>query len=147
MKYFYVKYKISRLEVFKFFLWSHLMFKNINEEVCYGNLSAGGNDFCSPNDKLVTWHIYVLCKTVYCTCPGWLWWRIWWNKDWQGKLTYSEKTWVSVTLSTTNPTWPNTSANPGRCGGKPATNRFSYSAANRGENMYLNVWSTMRCYK
>jgi hypothetical protein len=44
---------------------------------------------------------------AYCTCPGWLWWwRIWWNKDWQGKPKYSEKTYPSVTLSTTNPTWP-----------------------------------------
>jgi hypothetical protein len=31
---------------------------------------------------------------AYCTCPGWLWWWwIWWNKDWQGKTKYSEKTW------------------------------------------------------
>jgi hypothetical protein len=31
-------------------------------------------------------------------------------------------------LSTTNPTsWPD--ANPGRCGGKPATNRLSYGTA------------------
>jgi hypothetical protein len=42
---------------------------------------------------------------AYCTCPGWLWWwRILWNKDWQGKAKYSEKTGPSVTLSTTNPT-------------------------------------------
>jgi hypothetical protein len=42
---------------------------------------------------------------AYCTCPGWLWWwRIWWNKDWQGKPKYSEKTCPSATLSTTSPT-------------------------------------------
>jgi hypothetical protein len=31
---------------------------------------------------------------AYSTCPGWLWWwrRIWWNKNWQGKPKYSEKT-------------------------------------------------------
>jgi hypothetical protein len=44
---------------------------------------------------------------AYCTCPGWLWWwRIWWNEDWQGKWKYLEKTYPSITLSTTNPTWP-----------------------------------------
>jgi hypothetical protein len=26
------------------------------------------------------------------TCPAWLWLRIWWNEDWQGKLEYSEIT-------------------------------------------------------
>jgi hypothetical protein len=28
-----------------------------------------------------------------------------------------------------NPTWPEPGLNPGRCGGKPATNRLSYGAA------------------
>jgi hypothetical protein len=67
---------------------------------------------------------------AYCTCPGWLWcWRIWWNGDWQGKPKYSDKTFPSATLSTTNPTWPYPGSNPGRRGGKPATNRLSYGAA------------------
>jgi hypothetical protein len=67
---------------------------------------------------------------AYCTCPGWLCrWRIWRNKDWQGKPKYSEKTCPSATLSTTNPTWPEPGANPGRRGGKPATNRLSHGAA------------------
>jgi hypothetical protein len=35
----------------------------------------------------------------------------------------------SATLSTTNPTLPNPGSNPGRRGGKPATNRLSYGAA------------------
>jgi hypothetical protein len=34
-----------------------------------------------------------------------------------------------ATLSTTNPTWPDPGSNPGRRGGKPATNRLSYGAA------------------
>jgi hypothetical protein len=46
-----------------------------------------------------------------------------WNEDWQGKPKYSEKTCPSATLSTTNPTWPDPGSNPGRRGGKPATNR------------------------
>jgi hypothetical protein len=63
-------------------------------------------------------------------CPGWLWWwRIWWSEDWQGKPKYSEKTCPSATLSTTNPTWADPGLNPGRHGGKPATNRLSYGAA------------------
>jgi hypothetical protein len=44
----------------------------------------------------------------------------------KGKAKYSEKTCPSATLSTTNPTWPDPGSNPGRRGGKPATNRLSY---------------------
>jgi hypothetical protein len=59
---------------------------------------------------------------------GWLW-SNWWNEDWQGKPKYSEKTCPSATLSPTNPPWPDPGSNPGRRGGKPATNRLSYGAA------------------
>jgi hypothetical protein len=53
--------------------------------------------------------------------------RNWWN-DWQGKPKYSEKTCPSAALSTTNPTsCPD--ANPGRRGGKPATNCLSNGTA------------------
>jgi hypothetical protein len=42
---------------------------------------------------------------AYWTCPEWLWWwRIWWNKDWQGKPKFSEKTCLSATSFTINPT-------------------------------------------
>jgi hypothetical protein len=34
----------------------------------------------------------------------------WWNKDWQGKPKYSEKTCPGATLSTTNPTRPDLTA-------------------------------------
>jgi hypothetical protein len=72
-------------------------------------------------------------------CPGWLlWWRIWWNEDWQGKPKYSEEPRPSTTLSTTNPTWLDPGSNPGRRGGKPATNRLSYGAGTRA---YLNPQS------
>jgi hypothetical protein len=50
-------------------------------------------------------------------------------KIWQKKPKYSEKTCPSATLSTTNPTRLDPGLNPGRRGGKPATNRFSYGAA------------------
>jgi hypothetical protein len=43
-----------------------------------------------------------------------------------GKRKYSEKTCPSATLSITNPTWDNLVSNPGRRGGKPATNRLNY---------------------
>jgi hypothetical protein len=45
------------------------------------------------------------------------------------KPKYSEKTCPSATLSTTNPTLPDSGLNPGHRGGKPATNRLSYGAA------------------
>jgi hypothetical protein len=84
---------------------------------------------------LVGWdlrHQVLRTLLAYCTAPndrwGWLW-SNWWNEDWQGKPKYSEKTYSSAILSTTNPTWPDPCANPGRRGGKPATNRLSYGAA------------------
>jgi hypothetical protein len=49
--------------------------------------------------------------------------------NWQGKPKYWEKTYPGATFSTTNPTWADAGSNPGRRGGKPATNRFSYGAA------------------
>jgi hypothetical protein len=83
-----------------------------------------------------TWHVGHLL--AYCTCPGWLWgWRIWWN-EWQRNPKYSEKTCPGATSSTTNPTWPDPGLNPGRRGGKPATNRFSYGAArSEDETLYI----------
>jgi hypothetical protein len=92
----------------------------------------------------------------YCACSGWLWgWRIIrWNEDWQGKPKYSEKTCQSATLSRTNPTWPDPGSNPGRRGGKPATNRLSYGAALQQKKLslqsllnidtftFLSLWST-----
>jgi hypothetical protein len=60
-------------------------------------------------------------------CRSWIWW--WWNEDWQGKPKNSEKTRPSATLYITNPIWPNPGSNPDRRGGKPATNRLSYGAA------------------
>jgi hypothetical protein len=56
-------------------------------------------------------------------------WGSRWNENWQEKLKYSEKTCPSANLSTTNPTWHNLGSNPGRCGGKPATNRQRYGTA------------------
>jgi hypothetical protein len=77
-----------------------------------------------------------------CTCPGWLWWwRIWWNEDWQGKPKYFEKTCPGAILSTTNPTWPN----PGRRGGKPATNCLSYGAARVWTVTRLNICQNEQC--
>jgi hypothetical protein len=57
-----------------------------------------------------------------------------------------EKTCPGTTLSTTNPTWPDLGLNPGRRGGKPATNRFSYGAANDCivSTLYLLWWRNER---
>jgi hypothetical protein len=55
-------------------------------------------------------------------------WWVWssrWNENWQGKPKYSEKTCPIATLSTTNPAWPDRGLNPGRRGGKPATNAWA----------------------
>jgi hypothetical protein len=68
---------------------------------------------------------------AYCTNPRrdcWLWSNRS-NAKWQVKPKYSEKTCHSVTLSTTNPTWPDPDSKPGHRGGKPATNRLSYGTA------------------
>jgi hypothetical protein len=42
------------------------------------------------------------------------------SENWQGKPKYTEKTCLSSTSSTTNPTWRDLRSSPGRRGGKPA---------------------------
>jgi hypothetical protein len=68
--------------------------------------------------------------TIWPIVPGpddrWWLWNSRWNENWQGKPKYSKKTCPSVTLSTTNPTWHDQGSNPGRRGGKPATDRLSH---------------------
>jgi hypothetical protein len=59
----------------------------------------------------------------------WWVWTIWWNENWQGKPMHSEKTCLSATLSTTNPTWPDLGSNPDNRGRKPVTNCLSYGTA------------------
>jgi hypothetical protein len=78
-----------------------------------------------------TWYVGCCWPIVPAPDDGrwWLWSSLW-NEDWQGKPKYSEKTCLSATLSTTNPTWPDLGSNPGRRGWKPATNRLSYGTAN-----------------
>jgi hypothetical protein len=84
----------------------------------------------------------------YCTYSGWFWrCRIWRNKDWQGKPKYSEKTYPSATLSTTNPTWPDRGSNPGRRGEKPPTNRLSYGAASSEEHANINLQVRKKKFK
>jgi hypothetical protein len=78
----------------------------------------------------VSWYCGHYWPTVPAPDDRWGWlWRNTWNEDWQGKPKYSEKTCPSATLSTKNLTWVDTGLNPGRRGGKPATNRLSYGAA------------------
>jgi hypothetical protein len=48
-------------------------------------------------------------------------------------------------LSTTNPTWPDPGLNPGRRGGKPATNRLSYGAAKTGVKELCNITRSILC--
>jgi hypothetical protein len=76
-----------------------------------------------------TWYVGHRWPILPAPDDSWWLWSSWWNEDWQGKPTYSQKTCPSVTLSTTNPTWPDLGSNPGRRGGKPATKRLSHGTA------------------
>jgi hypothetical protein len=51
------------------------------------------------------------------------------NENWQGEPKYSKKTCRSASLFTINPTWHGLGSNPGRRGGKLATNDLSYGTA------------------
>jgi hypothetical protein len=54
----------------------------------------------------------------------------------------ARETCPSATLSTTNPTWTDLSANPGRRGGKPATNRLSYGKTLQSVRLIWSYTST-----
>jgi hypothetical protein len=53
-----------------------------------------------------------------------------WNENCRGKLKYSQKTYPSATLSTTNSTWPDLGSNPGCRGGKPAITAWAMTRSN-----------------
>jgi hypothetical protein len=59
---------------------------------------------------------------------GWLW-SNWWNEDWQGKPKYSDKTCPAPLCPPQIPHDQTRARTPGHRGGKPATNRLSYGAA------------------
>jgi hypothetical protein len=83
-------------------------------------LRCWGGVWLSPLGTLATnWPI------VPALNDRWWVWSSWWNKNWHGKLKYSEKTCPSAILSTTNPTWPVLGSNPGRHNGKLATNHWA----------------------
>jgi hypothetical protein len=96
-----------------------------------------GKEFLSLVPSLVSWNegetVSNVSATVWPIVPApdnW-WWRVCssrWN-DWQGTPKYSEKTCSSAALSTINLTWSDLDSNPGRRGGKPATNRLNYGTA------------------
>jgi hypothetical protein len=84
--------------------------------------------FFSWGETESTWY-YGHWPIVPAPDDRWWLWSNRWNVNWQGKPKYLEKTCPSATLSTTNPTWPDLGSNPGRRGGKPASNRLSYGTA------------------
>jgi hypothetical protein len=88
-----------------------------------------------------TWYVGHCRPIVPAPDDRWWLWSSRWNEDWQGKPKYSEKTCPSATLSNTNPTWPDLGSNPGRRGGKPATNRLSYGTALKS----TTFWYIMQC--
>jgi hypothetical protein len=104
--------------------------KQIKNTFALGTVSDQSCLFIDFNNffEYVRWD-FGYCGHYWPTVPapddrwGWLR-RNWWNKDWQGKPKYSEKTCPSATLSATNPTRLYLGLNPGRHGGKPATNRL-----------------------
>jgi hypothetical protein len=71
------------------------------------------------------------------------WWWVWssrWNENWQEKPKNSEKTCLSATLSTANPTWPDLRSNTGRRCGKPVTENLSYGT------VFDFIITTSYCY-
>jgi hypothetical protein len=78
-----------------------------------------------------TWYVGHYWPTVPVPVDSWWVWSCQWNENWQEKPQHSEKTCLSATLSTTNPTWPDLGSNTDHRGGKPATNHLSYGTAFR----------------
>jgi hypothetical protein len=65
---------------------------------------------------------YVGNYLAYCISPGWqMSIERLVNENWQGKLKYSEESSLSVTLSTTNPTWLSLGWKPGPRGSRVRT--------------------------
>jgi hypothetical protein len=86
-----------------------------------------------------TWYVGHCWPIVQAPDDRWWLWSSRWNEDWQGKPKYSEKTCPSASLSTTDPTWSDLGSNPGRRGGKPATNRLSYGPAWSHRNLLYQI--------
>jgi hypothetical protein len=104
--------------------------------------------FSSGICKLATLNL-VYCSDIYESC--WCWW-VEWDCLWTaatdrcivhppydiwvcslGRMILTRENWRTqrkthprATLSTTNPTWTDPSANPGLCGNRPATNHLSH---------------------
>jgi hypothetical protein len=75
--------------------------------------------------------VHLVCQPIggYCTSPGWWVWSSWWNKNWQGRPKYSEKTCPRTTLSCRNHPWLKLGWDPGCHNGKLSINPLSYGTA------------------
>jgi hypothetical protein len=78
-----------------------------------------------------TWYVGHYWPIVPALDDTWWVWSSWWNKNWQRKPKYLEKTCHSATLSTTNPTWLDSGSNVGSRDQRPTTNRLSYRTVYR----------------
>jgi hypothetical protein len=111
-------------------IWTSSTVRTSDPPTIYRNLSAVSTLFYSQwRDAESTRYCRHYWPIVPAPDDRWWVWISRWNKDWQGKPKYSEKTCPSATLSTTNPPWTDSSSNPDRRGGKSATNRMSYGEA------------------
>jgi hypothetical protein len=109
----------SESETFESFVFSMVLFGLLSS-----NFFLNGVRLSPLGTSATNWAI------VPAPNDRWVW-SIWWNKNWQGKSIYREKTCHSATLSDTDPTCPALGLNPGLRGGKPATNGLSYGTAPR----------------
>jgi hypothetical protein len=74
----------------------------------------------------------------------WWVWSNWWSENRNGKPNYSEKTCPSATLSTKCPTWLGLGSNPGRSGGKPASNRLNCGTTSLQVTLILLLFVLMK---
>jgi hypothetical protein len=101
-------------------------------------ISWGGVRLSSPGTSGTNWPI------VPVPHVRWVW-SILWNENCQKTPNYSEKTCPSVTLSTTNPTWPESGSDPDSRSEKLATELWHGPGGKLNIERKLLLWLCKRC--